>query len=54
MEMAQDQREILFGKPAAIVDQRAGRQGLDPSCKAVARRAQFGIGGVIESSHAIF
>ncbi len=51
MEMAQDEREIPLRKPAAVVDHRASRQGLDPSGKAVARCAKFGISGVIESSH---
>jgi len=49
--MSQDQRQILLGKPALIVDQRTGGQGLNPSGEAIACRAKFGIGGIVESSH---
>jgi len=53
MKMAQDQREILFGEPAPVVDHRAGGQGLYPGSEAVACRAEFRIGGVIENGHGI-
>jgi hypothetical protein len=52
MEMAQDQRQIPFGKSTPIVDHRAGGQGLDPCSEAITRRAKFRIGEVVEGSHA--
>ncbi len=52
MEMAQDQREILLGKPTPVVDHRASGQGLDPSGEAIARPTEFGVGRIIEGSHA--
>jgi len=51
VQTAQYQRKVALGKLGSRIDDSAFSQRFDPCREAIARRFQFWIKGVVESSH---